>query len=111
MIDAISTYVNGCELDRVSILDMDVYEDTEINWRVRRGYGALMTAYGATLPLTLNCEVTLIDHSGKRLRIETSHGTVTADKVIVTVSTNLIAQEAIRFHPPLPAKIDAATTS
>ena len=35
MIDAISTYVNGCELDRVSILDMDAYEDTEINWRVR----------------------------------------------------------------------------
>src|SRR6195256_5660432 len=47
MIDAISTYVNGCELDRVSILDMDAYEDTEINWRIRRGYGALMTAYGA----------------------------------------------------------------
>ena len=64
MIDAISTYVNGCELDRVSILDMDAYEDTEINWRVRRGYGALMTAYGAPCPLAFNCDVTLIDHSG-----------------------------------------------
>src|SRR6516225_618000 len=42
MIDAISTYVNGSELDRVSILDIDAYEDTGINWRVRRGYGALM---------------------------------------------------------------------
>ena len=49
MIDAISTYVNGCELDQVSILDMDAYEDTDINWRVRRGYGALMAAYGAHL--------------------------------------------------------------
>ncbi len=29
MIDAISTYINGCELDQVSILDMDAYEDTE----------------------------------------------------------------------------------
>jgi len=47
MIDAISTYVNGCELDQVSISDMDAYEDTNLNWRVRRGYGALMTAYGA----------------------------------------------------------------
>ena len=64
MIDAISTYINGAELDRVSILDMDAYEDTEINWRVRRGYGALMAAYGATCPLALNCQVTLIDHSG-----------------------------------------------
>ena len=65
MIDAISTYINGCELDQVSILDMDAYEDTEINWRVRRGYGALMTAYGASCPLALDCKVTLIDHSGK----------------------------------------------
>jgi monoamine oxidase len=108
MIDAISTYVNGCELDAVSILDMDAYEDTEINWRVRRGYGALIAAYGAPCPLALDCEVTLIDHSGKRVRIETSKGTLTAGKVIVTVPTNLIAAEAIRFHPALPAKVEAA---
>jgi monoamine oxidase len=108
MIDAISTYVNGCELDQVSILDMDAYEDTNINWRARRGYGALIAAYGAACPLALNCVVSLIDHSGRRLRIETSQGTLTADKVIVTVPTNLIADQAIRFHPALPAKVDAA---
>jgi len=108
MIDAISTYVNGCELDQVSIQDMDAYEDSEINWRIRRGYGALMAAYGAHCPLALNTQVTLIDHSGKRVRIETSRGTLAASKVIVTVPTNLIADESIRFHPPLPAKVDAA---
>ena len=108
MIDAISTYINGCELDRVSILDMDAYEDTDINWRVRRGYGALVAAYGASCPLAFNCVVTLIDHSGQRVRIETSQGTLTTAKVIVTVPTNLIANETIRFHPPLPAKVDAA---
>jgi len=108
MIDALSSYINGCELDVVSILDMDAYEDTEINWRVRKGYGALMAAYGASCPLALNCEVSLIDHSGKRLQIETSLGKLETDKVIVTVPTNLIADEAIRFHPALPAKVDAA---
>ncbi|WOH66491.1 NAD(P)/FAD-dependent oxidoreductase [Bradyrhizobium sp. BWA-3-5] len=108
MIDAISTYVNGRELDQVSILDMAAYEDTDINWRVRRGYGALVAAYGASCPVALNCAVTLIDHSAKRIRIETSRGTMEADKVIVTVPTNLIADEAIRFHPALPAKVDAA---
>jgi monoamine oxidase len=108
MIHAISTFVNGCELDQVSIQDMEAYEDTEINWRVRRGYGALMTAYGARCPLALNTEVTLIDHSGPRVRIETSRGALTASKVIVTVPTNLIADEAIRFHPALPAKVEAA---
>jgi monoamine oxidase len=108
MIDAISTYINGAELDRVSVLDFDAYEDTNVNWRVRRGYGALMAAYGATLPVAFDCDVTLIDHSGPRLRIETSQGTLTADKVIVTVPTNLIADGAIRFHPALPDKVDAA---
>jgi len=108
MIDAISTYVNGCELDQVSVMDIDAYEDTGINWRVRRGYGALMAAYGASLPIRFNCEVTLIDHSARHLRIETSLGTLTADKAIITVPTNLIAQEAIKFFPALPAKLDAA---
>ncbi len=97
MIDAISTYINGCELDRVSIQDMDAYEDSEINWRIRRGYGALMAAYGAPCPLALNTQVTLIDHSGKRVRIETSRGTLSAGKVIVTVPTNLIAERSHSF--------------
>jgi len=108
MIDAISTYINGCELDQVSVYDMDAYEDTEINWRVRRGYGALIAAYGAGLNVVLNTNVTLIDHSGARVRIETSRGTLTAAKVIITVPTNLIADEAIRFVPALPAKVGAA---
>jgi monoamine oxidase len=108
MIDAISSYINGCETDSLSILDFDAYEDSNINWRVRRGYGALMAAHGASLPLAFNCAVALIDHSAKRLRIETSQGTLTADKVIITVPTNLIADEAVRFFPALPDKVEAA---
>jgi monoamine oxidase len=108
MIDAISTYINGAELDTVSILDMDAYEDTNLNWRVRRGYGAMMAAYGARCRLALDTQVKLIDHSGTSVRIETSQGVLTANKVIVTVPTNLIADESIRFHPALPAKVEAA---
>jgi monoamine oxidase len=108
MIDAISTYVNGSELDQVSILDMNAYEDSEINWRVRRGYGALMEAYAAPCPLALNTQVRLIDHSGRHVRIDTSLGALNAGKVIVTVPTNLIADRAIRFYPALPEKVDAA---
>jgi monoamine oxidase len=108
MIDAISTYVNGCELDFVSVQDTTAYEDTEINWRVRRGYGALIAAYARPCPIALNVKVWRIDHSGSRIRIETSKGALSAAKVIVTVPTNLIANESIRFHPELPAKVDAA---
>ena len=108
MIDAISTYINGCELEEMSTLDWDAYEDSNFNWRIRRGYGALIAAYGAPCPVALNCNVTLINHSGQRIRLETSRGTLDAAKVIVTVPTNLIADEAIRFVPALPAKVDAA---
>lgn len=108
MIDAICTYLNGCELEQMSLLDFEAYADTEVNWRIRRGYGALVAAYGAGLPIALNCNVTLIDHGDMRIRLTTSQGTLTADKVIVTVPTNLIADEAIRFRPPLPAKVEAA---
>ena len=110
MIDAISTYINGCELKDMSTLDWDAYEDTELNWRIRRGYGALVAAYGAPCPVALDCNVTRVDHSGQRIRLETSLGTLTTDKVIVTVPTNLIADEAIRFSPPLPSKVSAAAS-
>jgi monoamine oxidase len=108
MIDAISTYINGVTLDRVSLHDMDAYEDTEINWRLPRGYGALISAYGAPCKVALNTQVKRIDHSGKRIRIETARGTLTAGRVVVTVPTNLIAREDIHFDPPLPAKVEAA---
>lgn len=108
LIDAVSTYINGCELDRVSVFDADAYDDTEENWRLIRGYGALIAAYGAPCPVAFDTIVHLIDHSGPRLRIETSRGTLTADKAIITVPTNLIAAEAIRFTPALPEKVAAA---
>ncbi|OKO71209.1 amine oxidase [Bradyrhizobium sp. NAS80.1] len=108
MIDAVSTYVNGCELDQVSILDFEAYEDTYFNWRVRAGFGTLIAAYGAPCPIALNCNVTLVDHSGKRIRLETSQGSLEAEATIITVPTNLIADEAIRFFPALLAKLDAA---
>lgn len=108
MIDAVSTYVNGVELDRVSIHDLDAYRDTGVNWRVRQGYGMLIAAYGAPCPVALDTEVTRIDHGGRRIVLDTSRGTLSAAKVIVTVPTNLIADEAIRFDPPLPVKVEAA---
>lgn len=108
MIDAISSYINGTELDRISAVDLNSYEDTEENWRIKAGYGAMIAAYGAPCRVSLNTKVTLIDHSSARIKIETSRGTLTANKVIVTVPTNLIANETIRFHPPLPAKVNAA---
>src|SRR5262249_15113869 len=49
-----------------------------------------------------------IDHSGRRLRVETSEGAVTADAAIITVPSDLIAAEKPAFAPALPDKIKAA---
>jgi monoamine oxidase len=108
LLDAIGTYINGVEFDRVSVIDYDRYADTGVNWRVERGYGALVAAYGAGLPVRLDCPVTLIDHGGPRLRLVTPQGEVEADRAIVTVAPTLLAREALRFRPALPRKLEAA---
>ena len=108
LLDAVSTYINGAELDRVSIHDFAAYEDTGTNWRVVEGYGAAIAAEGAGIPVELGCPVTLVDHRGPTIRLETARGTVPASAVIVTLPTSLIAAEAMRFLPALPDKVEAA---
>ena len=108
LINAMSTYISGAELDRVSLKDLDRYHSTDVNWRVVEGYGAIISGYGAKLPVMLDCPVSAIDHSGKRLRIETAKGAIAADRVIVTVPSAILAAERIRFAPALPNKTQAA---
>lgn len=108
LIDAVSTYANGAELDRVSVLDLQHYADDGVNWRVAEGYGAAIAACGAALSVVLDCAVAHIDHGGRNIRIETSRGAIGARAVIVTLPTSLLAAETVRFTPPLPAKTEAA---
>ena len=108
LMNATSTYISGAELDYVSLKDLDRYHSTDVNWRVIEGYGTLISTHGAKLPQMLDCPASAIDHSGKRLRIETSKGTIAADQVVVTVPSAVLAAERIRFTPSLPEKIAAA---
>jgi monoamine oxidase len=108
LLDALSTYINGVELDRLSVHDFSRYHHTGVNWRVERGYGALIEASAAGLDVATDCPATLIDHSGARVRVTTTRGTLVARAAIVTVPPTLIASEALRFDPPLPHKLEAA---
>jgi monoamine oxidase len=108
LIDAVSSYFNGAEFDRVSIQDYAAYQDTEINWRVREGYGAGIVALAAGLEPVLGCAVTRIDHSRSPVRLSTAKGELTAERVILTVPSTILAQGKIAFHPTLPAKLEAA---
>ena len=108
LIDAISSYANGAELDQISVLDWQNYADDNVNWRVLEGYGTAIGRYGSNLPFVLDCTVTLIDHSGGTIRVETSRGNFTAKAVIVALPTSVIATEIVRFSPPLPIKVESA---
>jgi monoamine oxidase len=108
LINATSTYISGAELDRISVKDLDRYHSTDVNWRVVEGYGTLISKHGAALQQMLDCPVSAIDHSGKRLRIDTGKGAIAADQVIVTVPSAVLAAGRIGFTPSLPQKIEAA---
>ena len=108
LINAIATYISGAELDRLSARDFENFDDTGVNWHIVEGYGATIAACGDALPARLNCPVHKIDHSGKRLKIETPDGTITADQVIVTLPTTVLAESDGFFSPSLPDKMTAA---
>lgn len=108
LINALGTYIAGAAWDRVSAKDFDRYEETGINWRVVKGYGALISDCAVNLPVTLDCVVRAIDHRDKRLRIDTARGAIAADQAIVTIPTTLLAAERLIFTPALPEKTQAA---
>jgi monoamine oxidase len=108
LIRATGTYVSGAELERVSVRDLGRYDDSGVNWRVVEGYGTVIAAHGASLPVTLGCPVRGIDWSGRRLRVETAQGSIAADAAIVTLPSSLLAEQKIAFTPDLPAKAEAA---
>jgi monoamine oxidase len=108
LINSLSTFISGVELDQVSVHDLNNYHDSGENWRVAEGYGALVEAFAAPLDLRLDCPATLVDHSGKHLRVVTPNGDIRARAAIVAVPTSIVAREILRFAPALPDKVAAA---
>jgi monoamine oxidase len=108
LLNATSTYMNGVELDQLSVRDFWRYHDTGVNWRIVEGYGRLMAALASGLDITFECPASLVDHAGPRVRIETARGDLRACAVIVTAPTDVLRAGDLRFHPALPDKIAAA---
>jgi monoamine oxidase len=108
LIVAVGTYISGTELGRMSARDFINYQDSEVNWSVLEGYGATIAAASDGLRAAFDCPVRRIDHSGKRLKIETPKGTITADSAIVTLPSAVLADAEDLFWPALPQKTNAA---
>ncbi|MDP9364706.1 MAG: FAD-dependent oxidoreductase, partial [Chloroflexota bacterium] len=92
----------GVDPEAASTRDDAAYRDTDRNWPVEDGYGALVARHAAGIPVTLSTPVERIAWGGDRVRVATPRGTVEAGAVLVTVSTGVLAADLIRFDPPLP---------
>lgn len=94
----------GVDPRAASTLDLARYRDTDENWPVEEGYGALVArvAAAAAAQVELTCPVERIDWFGPGVRVTTRQGTVDAAAAIVTVSTGVLGAELITFNPPLP---------
>ena len=93
---------HSVDSDQVSTVDSCNYNDTDENWPLVDGYGSLVAAHFADLPVELNCAAERIDWGGPGIRVTTPKGVIEAARVIVTVSTGVLAADAIDFEPGLP---------
>ena len=72
---------------------------------IREGVGTFVERFGRDVPVRLNSPVTAIHYGGRAgVRIETAGGAnYHAQRVVVTVSTGVLAAHRITFDPELPA--------
>jgi monoamine oxidase len=93
----------GVTADRCSTLDFTRYVWEGDDLPVTDGYGSILAAVAGDLDITCDTPVTRIDWSERNgIRITTANGIIMAKRVILTVSTALLA-EGIDFHPALPS--------
>ncbi len=100
---AIGPWEMGEDLDRISVRDWWSQEGG-VDWLCREGFGTLVQHYGRDIPVQLNTWVSHIDWSGQGVKLETNQGTIRTKKVILTVSTGVLASDNIKFTPQLPVE-------
>ncbi|NIJ33326.1 flavin monoamine oxidase family protein [Sphingomonas oligoaromativorans] len=108
-IDGLSSFMNGTELERLSVADFLAYDDaaSENNWRLPGGYGAFIVSLARELPIALGTRVTSIAQ-GRDITLETSGGPITTRAAIVAVPTTMLARGTIRFAPAVDDHLHAA---
>lgn len=90
------------DLDEISVDDFRRAADLEPNYFTKEGFGALVARWGADVPVELSTPVKRIDWSAKQIVVETARGNIRCSRVIITVSTGVLAFGDIEFFPELP---------
>ena len=79
------------------------YHETDEDWPVIDGYGALVAAWAADVPVTLNAPVQRVTMTRDGVDVETPLGTIAGRTALITVSTNMLVCGRIAFEPELPS--------
>ena len=108
LFDATMSRWMGVDPPELSTADFAASEDSDVNWSVPEGLGAVVASAARGLDVVLGCPVTVIDWSGTGVRVTATGGTLECDAVIVTVPTPLLARGEPRFVPGLPASYGEA---
>jgi monoamine oxidase len=104
-IAAITGFISGVAPEDISAADYLAYDEasTDCNWRVPSGYGALVAgSLPSDIDTRLSTPVERVSLDGNAVLLRTAAGAVSAGVVIMTVSTAVLAGDAIR----LPAGLD-----
>jgi monoamine oxidase len=96
----------GKDLDEISAQDFARAVERDADALCRQGFGALLAKLAEGLPVRLSTAARRIGSWGRAVvDIETNRGWVRGRALIVTVSTNVLAAEKIKFEPPLPKRL------
>lgn len=110
--DAAATYGGpmdfAMDADEISIADFAAAADLDPNYFTYDGFGSIVARWGGDVAVELSTPVREIRWDGPGVTVATDRGAVRADKVLVTVSTGVLAYGGIRFTPELPAAHDEA---
>jgi monoamine oxidase len=93
----------GVENGELSARDFTRQPDTEPQYAVAEGLGALVARWGAKVPAKLGTRVVRIDSTGTQVLVVTTGGEVRAKAAIVTVPTGVLAAGPFGFAPQLSA--------
>lgn len=94
--------LNASDADEQSVSDhLNVNEGKD--YPVLGGLGQVVKTMAADVPVELNCKAEKITYSNNGVQVETNKGSITASKVIITVSTGIISSGMIDFSPALPS--------
>jgi|tagenome__1003787_1003787.scaffolds.fasta_scaffold20989816_14 monoamine oxidase len=109
-LESLNGYLNGTSLARTSAADFTAYWDSSenSNWRLPKGYGALLTALAQGLDVRTGCAVRQVDWSAAGVHLSSDQGVIEAKHAIIAVPTNALASGAIIFAPGFDGRLHAA---